>query len=125
MSPGLTRRFPISSPSLLVSRDDVLRNISKPRGRPSGASSAALYDVPPQQDKGRDKGISDPFVARAAELHRQALEYENLATDLRAQRDQLIRKARERDPKRWSYATLAKALNCSRELIAVIIRNRG
>ena len=41
---------------------------------------------------------------------------------LRAERDRIIQRLREEDPKRWSYSALAAALGCSRELIAVVAR---
>jgi len=109
-----------------VSRDDALRGITNAHGR-SAYTRKPKVDAPssgkPEEPK-TATGISDPLVARAAELHRQALDQERLAAALRSQRDDLIRKAKELDPKKWTYTTLANALDCSRELIAVIIRNR-
>lgn len=40
----------------------------------------------------------------------------------REQRDQLVRALRRDDPARWSYSALARAVGCSPELIAVIIK---
>lgn len=40
----------------------------------------------------------------------------------REQRDQLVRSLRRDDPKRWSYTALAKAVGCSPELIAAIVK---
>ncbi|WP_257613920.1 hypothetical protein [Arthrobacter sp. 31Y] len=34
------------------------------------------------------------------------------------------RRARQEDPARWSYGTLAAAVGCSKELIATIIKGR-
>lgn len=67
-------------------------------------------------------GASDVRVARARELHRKALEADELAARQRAERDALIRRLRAEDPARWSYGALAAALGCSRELIALVVR---
>ncbi|MCE1174887.1 MAG: hypothetical protein LWW77_09815 [Propionibacteriales bacterium] len=70
----------------------------------------------------RPGGTSDARAARARELHRKAVEADELAARLRAERDQLIRRLRAEDPQKWSYGALAAALGCSRELIAVVAR---
>lgn len=70
----------------------------------------------------RFSGVSDARAARARELHRKAVEADELAARLRAERDQLILRLRAEDPKRWSYGALAAALGCSRELIALVVR---
>ena len=70
----------------------------------------------------RDRGVSDARAARARELHRKALEADELAARQRAERDALIRRLRAEDPKKWSYGALAAALGCSRELIALVVR---
>ncbi|WP_420112412.1 hypothetical protein, partial [Pseudactinotalea sp.] len=57
----------------------------------------------------RVQGISDPLLARARELHRRAIETEELAARQRAERDHLIRRLREQDPTRWSYGAIAAA----------------
>ena len=67
-------------------------------------------------------GTSDVRVARARELHRKALEADELAARQRAERDALIRGLRAEDPKKWSYGALAAALGCSRELIALVVK---
>ena len=67
-------------------------------------------------------GTSDARVARARELHRKALEADELAARQRAERDALIRRLRAEDPKKWSYGALATALGCSRELIALVVK---
>lgn|GEM_PF-504906 len=72
----------------------------------------------------RAGGVSDPLAARAAELHAKALEADALAARYRAERDSIIDRLREVEPKRWSYTALAHALGCSRELIAQIVRRR-
>ena len=46
------------------------------------------------------------------------------AESLRAERDRLIRQLRAEDEKRWSYGALAKAIGCSRELIAQVVKRR-
>ncbi len=67
-------------------------------------------------------GTSDARVARARELHRKAIEADELAARQRAERDALIRRLRAEDPQRWSYGALAAALGCSRELIALVVK---
>ncbi|MFZ2164130.1 MAG: hypothetical protein WAV45_01580, partial [Propionibacteriaceae bacterium] len=70
-------------------------------------------------------GVSDARAARARELHRKAVEADELAARQRAERDELIRRLREEDPKRWSYGALAAAIGCSRELIALVVKRAG
>lgn len=70
----------------------------------------------------RRAGGSDPRLARARELHEQAADAEALAAQRRAERDRLIRVLRAEDPVRWSYGAIAKALGCSRELVALVAR---
>ena len=55
-------------------------------------------------------------------MHRKAVEADELAARQRAERDALIRRLREEDPKRWSYGALAAAIGCSRELIALVVK---
>lgn len=85
---------------------DVLRG-----GTPSGGAASR-----------RSGGTSDARAARARELHRKALEADELAARQRSERDELILRLRADDPKRWSYSALASALGCSRELIALVVR---
>ncbi len=70
-------------------------------------------------------GTPDVLAARARELHEAAAEAERRAAELRAQRDQLILRLRSEDERRWSYGALAKAIGCSRELIAQVVRRGG
>ena len=83
----------------------------------------------------RSGGVSDLKAARARELHAFGIraqlddtipesEAERRAADLRAERDRLIRQLRAEDEKRWSYGALAKAIGCSRELIAQVVKRR-
>ena len=72
----------------------------------------------------RTAGSSDPLAARAAELHAQALAADAEAARYRAERDEIIDRLRRAEPERWSYTALARALGCSRELIAQIVRRR-
>ena len=65
----------------------------------------------------------DNRAARAREEHRLAAESERLAGAHRAQRDHLVRQLRAEDPGRWSYRALAKAVDCSPELIAHIVKS--
>ena len=88
-------------------------------GRDSGNSGGS-------NRSGGSGGYSNLTAAQARDLHRRALEADQLAADLRAQRDMLIMQLREEDQKRWSYTALAKMLGCSRELVAQIVqRNRA
>ena len=73
----------------------------------------------------RGGGVSDARAARARELHRKAVEADELAARQRVERDALIRRLREEDPKRWSYGALAAAIGCSRELIALVVKREG
>ncbi|MFT3888824.1 MAG: hypothetical protein QM713_11760 [Arachnia sp.] len=72
----------------------------------------------------RRGGISDARLARARELHRQAIEAEELAARLRAERDALIKRLRAEDPETWSYGTIAAGIGCSRELIALVAKRK-
>ncbi|MGO1944327.1 MAG: hypothetical protein ACTH1Z_07975 [Ancrocorticia sp.] len=77
----------------------------------------------PEKGGGTKRAVSsDVRAARARELHATALEADELAARQRAQRDELIMRLRNEDPKRWSYGALAAAIGCSRELIALIAR---
>lgn len=61
---------------------------------------------------------------QAREAHRRAADAERLAEQHRERRDTLIRMLREEDPERWTYPALARAVGCSPELIAAIIKGR-
>ncbi|MER7298631.1 hypothetical protein ABTX24_03185 [Nocardioides sp. NPDC127514] len=82
---------------------------------------------PPTGQRRRQSGpgVSDPRAARARELHRKALEADELAASYRAERDRIIHRLRDEDPARWTYAALARALGVSRELIALVTRRRS
>ena len=86
-------------------------------GRTRGGGQGVLRERAP-----RRVGSSDPLAARAAELHTRALEADALAARYRSERDALIWRLRADEPGRWSYTALARALGCSRELIAQIVR---
>ncbi|MFC0647124.1 hypothetical protein [Cellulomonas phragmiteti] len=68
------------------------------------------------------RGTSDPRAARARELHRKAVEADEVAARYRAERDRLVLQLRAEDTARWSYSAIADALGCSRELVALITR---
>lgn len=93
-------------------------------------SDDPLRGVVPERTSARDgatrrsRGVSDLTAARARELHEQAAEAERRASQLRAERDRLIRQLRDEDSKRWSYGALAKAIGCSRELVAQVSKRR-
>ena len=61
-----------------------------------------------------------PSQARAA--HAAAMRLEDQAGEQRAKRDALVRSLRAEDPGTWSYGKLAKAVGCSPELIAYVVR---
>lgn len=65
---------------------------------------------------------SDARAAQARSLHRASLEQESAASELRAQRDKLVRQLRAEDPAQWTYPQLARAIGCSPELIAYIVK---
>lgn len=65
---------------------------------------------------------SDARAQQAREHHRAALSALDDAARHRAQRDALVRQLRAEDPAAWSYGALAKAVGCSPELIAVIVK---
>lgn len=65
---------------------------------------------------------SDARAVQARSLHRASLEQESAASALRAQRDALIRQLRAEDPVVWTYPQLARAVGCSAELIAHIVK---
>lgn len=67
----------------------------------------------------------DVRAQQAREHHRLAAEDEQRAGDHRAQRDRLIRQLRAEDPEIWTYAALAKAVGCSPELAAHIVKREG
>lgn len=64
----------------------------------------------------------DLRAAAAREHHRAAADAGVAADQHRRQRDELILRLRDEDPKRWTYSALARAVGCSPELIAHIIR---
>jgi hypothetical protein len=64
----------------------------------------------------------DIRAAQAREHHREAGSHDGVAARHRAQRDELVRTLRREDPGVWTYPALAKAVNCSPQLIAHIIR---
>lgn len=68
--------------------------------------------------------MSDIRAQQAREHHQQAAELGEQADRHREQRDQLVRRLRADDPKRWTYPALAAAVGCSPELIAYIIKGR-
>ena len=106
-----------------------------PLARPAGADPASVASParhvrasgssdPSHAHPDRTAGSSDPLAARAAELHAKALAADAEAARYRAERDEIIDRLRQAEPERWSYTALARALGCSRELIAQIVRRR-
>jgi len=66
--------------------------------------------------------MADVRIVRARELHRFAGAATVQASELRRQRDRLVRQLRREDRQRWTHAALAHELGCSEELIALIDR---
>jgi hypothetical protein len=64
----------------------------------------------------------DIRAATAREENRLAAEDERSAGLHREKRDSLVRQLRAEDPGRWTYTALAKAVECSPELIAYIVK---
>ncbi len=65
---------------------------------------------------------SDARAQQAREAHQASLAALATAEMHRERRDQLVRALRAEDPKVWSYSALAKAVGCSPELVAHIIK---
>lgn len=68
---------------------------------------------------------SDSSAALARSYHRASLASEQEADQARRLRNRLILQLREEDPLRWTYGALARAVGCSPELIAAIVRGRN
>lgn len=66
--------------------------------------------------------VSDARAQQARQHHQAAARALEDAGRHREQRDQLVRSLRREDPKRWTYPALAKAVGCSPELIAWIVK---
>lgn len=62
----------------------------------------------------------DARATQARVHHRHALENDRLASQHREQRDALIRRLYEEGG--WSYSSLARAVGCTRDLVAKVIR---
>jgi AraC-like DNA-binding protein len=65
----------------------------------------------------------DARAQQAREHHHKAAASLSDADQHRQQRDALVRALRAEDPQQWSYAALARAVGCSRELIRLILRD--
>ncbi|OLF16390.1 hypothetical protein [Actinophytocola xanthii] len=68
--------------------------------------------------------VSDIRAQQAREHHERASAAAALAERHREQRNRLVRALRDADPRRWTYPALAKAVGCSPELIAAIVKGR-
>ena len=64
----------------------------------------------------------DIRAQQAREHHRESAARGEEAGRHRQQRDELVRQLRDDDPATWTYPALAKAVGCSPELIAHILR---
>lgn len=68
--------------------------------------------------------VSDARAQQAREHHRASAAASELADRHRELRNRLIRELRAADTERWTYRALAKAVGCSPELIAAIVKER-
>lgn len=68
--------------------------------------------------------VSDVRAQAAREAHNASQAALELSGRHRFLRDRLVRQLRTEDPKRWTYPALAKAVGCSPELIAAIVKGR-
>ena len=66
--------------------------------------------------------MGDLEASAAREHHRLAQQANSQAAHHRARRNEMVRRLRSDDPRRWTHAALAKLLGVSEELIAVILR---
>ena len=64
----------------------------------------------------------DPLVQQARELHRRAKEHLGLSQQFRRQRDRIIKLVYAEG--NTSYASLAKQIDCSPELVAKVVQGR-
>jgi len=64
----------------------------------------------------------DIRAQQAREHHRELSRLGEQAARHREQRDRLVRLLRADDPERWTYPALARAVGCSPELIAHILK---
>lgn len=64
----------------------------------------------------------DVRAAQARENHRLAGESKAQARLYQEQRDHLVRLLRSEDPETWTFSALARAVGCSKELIALILK---
>jgi hypothetical protein len=66
----------------------------------------------------------DPRAALARDNHRLAREREGQASQHRDIRDRIVRQLRAEDPEKWTYPALARAVQCSEQLIAYILKRK-
>lgn len=66
----------------------------------------------------------DIRAQQAREHHRKLSAASALAERHRVQRNRLIRELRAADPATWTYPALAKAVGCSPELVAAVVKGR-
>ncbi|TDP97891.1 hypothetical protein EV186_103870 [Labedaea rhizosphaerae] len=69
-------------------------------------------------------GVSDARAQQAREHHRAAQAAQEAAKQHQRQRNELVRRLRAEDPQHWTYQAIARAVGCSPELIAAIIKER-
>jgi AraC-like DNA-binding protein len=67
----------------------------------------------------------DIRAQQAREHHRESARLSDEAARHREQRDRLVRQLRADDAEQWTYPALARAVGCSPELIAHILRTAG
>lgn len=59
---------------------------------------------------------------QASQYHVSAAASDANARQFRNERDRIIRELRAEDPKKWTMSRLAEAVDCSKELIAYILK---
>jgi len=69
-------------------------------------------------------GVSDIRAQQAREHHRASADSTAQAKQHQEQRNRLVRELRQSDPDVWTYTALARAVGCSPELIAAIVKGR-
>lgn len=64
----------------------------------------------------------DPRAAMAREFHQKSLKSQEHAATHRQARDEVVQQLRASNPAKWTYEKLARAVGCSPELVAHIVK---
>jgi hypothetical protein len=68
--------------------------------------------------------VEDQRVAMARVANHQTVTLCQQYNEARELRNELIRELRTENPRTWTYAALAEAVDCTPELVAAIIQGR-